>query len=180
MKTATAIVIISSLAYLLGWYLGDEMRPKIAGEHRKLIAGCAEKLALDPNLVEAVAMVESQGDPAAVSGKGAIGLLQLCPATAEELTRDLDLPRCSREDLFSPEINIRLGSYYLYSLVDKFQGDLPLALAAYNTGPNRVDRWVKQRPDLSSLELVRRCGSRETRSYVARVLAKYGHTRTRN
>lgn len=87
-----------------------------------------------PSLVKAVIQVESAGEPKAVSGKGAAGLMQLMPATAKEL---------GIADRFDPEQNVEGGSRYLQQMLDKY-GKTDIALAAYNWGPGNVDRAIKK------------------------------------
>jgi soluble lytic murein transglycosylase len=117
-----------------------------------LIEQYAELRGLDPVLVRAMIQVESGYDPAAVSRKGAMGLMQLMPATAAEL-------RVS--DPFDPESNIRGGTAYMRRLLDEFDDQLVLALAGYNAGPQAVRRYGGIPP------------YRETRDYVERVLRLY-------
>jgi len=114
-----------------------------------IIGHYAAMFALDENLVRAVIKAESDFDPRAVSSKGALGLMQLLPETAREM--DVGNP-------LNAEENIRGGSRYLRQMLDQFQGDLTLALAAYNAGPGAVRRHGGIPP------------YRETRIYVDRVL----------
>jgi soluble lytic murein transglycosylase-like protein len=107
---------------------------------------------LDPKLVRAVIQVESGYNHRARSHKGAMGLMQLMPATASLL-------RVS--DPYDPDENVRGGTQYLRNLVDRFPGRLDLAVAAYNAGPGAVERYNGIPP------------YRETRDYVQRVLALY-------
>lgn len=107
---------------------------------------------LDVNLVLSVIAAESAFDPRARSHRGAIGLMQLMPATARELGID---------DPWDPESNIRGGTRYLRQMLDRFGQDLQLALAAYNAGPGAVERNGGIPP------------YRETRNYVRRVLTRY-------
>ena len=107
-------------------------RKKIA----KAIIAVSEEYSLQPELILAVIKTESSFKPYAVSHKGACGLMQLLPSTAEEVAEELRL-KLRDEDIFNPVINIVLGSYYLNKLADQF-GDFELALTAYNMGPGRV------------------------------------------
>jgi soluble lytic murein transglycosylase-like protein len=117
-----------------------------------VIQPAAAKYGLDPNLVAAVIWAESSGDPNAVSNKGARGLMQLMPATAREL---------GVSNVLDPAQNVDGGSRYLRRMLDQHEGDLSLALAAYNAGPNAVRRYGGVPP------------YRETRDYVGRVLRVY-------
>jgi soluble lytic murein transglycosylase-like protein len=108
---------------------------------------------LDPKLVEAVIRVESAFDSRAVSDQGAMGLMQLMPGTALELGVD---------NAFDVDENLRGGTAYLRSLLDRFRGDLTLAIAGYNAGPGAVEKYQGVPP------------YRETTDYVRRVLAAYG------
>lgn len=97
---------------------------------RRLAGRCAEDYNIDEELIRAVIQVESGWNPEAVSAKGARGLMQLMPGTADML---------GVEDPFDPEQNIEGGVKYLSGLTDKYNGDIEKALAAYNAGSNRVD-----------------------------------------
>lgn len=107
---------------------------------------------LDPALLSAVIKAESDFNPDAVSRAGAIGLMQLMPKTALNM---------NIQDPFDPDENIAGGAKYLRYLLDRFNGNLPLALAAYNAGATRVERYDTLPP------------IRETRRYVKKVLRYY-------
>lgn len=102
----------------------------------------ARRYGLDPALVLAVIQVESGGYYLAVSHVGAIGLMQLIPATAEELAGKLELDWRGPDSLFDPVINVKLGTAYIKHLADRY-GDVSTALAAYNWGPTRIDRRIR-------------------------------------
>jgi soluble lytic murein transglycosylase len=108
---------------------------------------------------------ESRFSPRAVSPVGAVGLMQLMPGTADEMARQHGL--AGPLNLSAPELNLRLGTSYLKSLLDRYQGDLVEALAAYNGGPSNVERWSGADLKLSLDEI----GYPETRQFVASVLA---------
>ena len=105
-----------------------------------LIAANARANGLDPALVTALIAVESAFDPAAVSSKGAIGLMQVMPDTAERYGVVGDARRSAGQKLGEPAINVRVGSRYLRDLLKRYDDDLPLTLAAYNAGEGAVDR----------------------------------------
>jgi soluble lytic murein transglycosylase-like protein len=120
-----------------------------AGDYEPLILHHAAANGLRPDLVRAVIQVESGFNPRAVSPKGAMGLMQLMPATAAEL---------GVGNPFSPAANIKGGTLYLRRLLDKFNNNEELALAAYNAGPEAVDRYGRRVPPY-----------RETLNYVRQV-----------
>jgi hypothetical protein len=103
----------------------------------------ARRNGFDPALVLAVIQVESGGYNLAVSHVGAMGLMQLLPATAEELANRLDLDWRGPDSLFDPVLNVKLGTTYLKHLSDRY-GDMTTALAAYNWGPGRIDKRIRK------------------------------------
>lgn len=125
----------------------------VAGSFADLIEAAAEEQGIDPALLASIATVESAWDPRAVSPKGARGLLQLMPETAR---------RFGVDDVFEPAQNVRGGAAYLRWLLDRYDGDTQLALAAYNAGEGAVDRHQGVPP------------YRETRAYVAKVIRGLG------
>lgn len=116
-----------------------------------LINNTANQAGLDPALVKAVTQVESNFNPYAVSKAGAQGLMQLMPGTGAEM---------GATDLLNPAQNIKAGSQYLKTLLNKYQ-DIPKAVAAYNAGPGAVDKYHGIPPYA------------ETTQYVKKVLAAY-------
>jgi soluble lytic murein transglycosylase-like protein len=103
-----------------------------------LIERNARSQSLDPALVKAVVAVESGFDPAAVSPKGAFGLMQLLPDTAARYGVTADATRSIAQKLLDPDVNLRAGTRYLHDLVVQFADDVSLALAAYNAGEQAV------------------------------------------
>jgi Rod binding domain-containing protein len=112
----------------------------------KLISETADRHGLDPTLIAAVITQESGGNPMAVSPAGARGLMQLMPKTGDSLGVD---------DPFDPSQNIEGGTKYLKNLLDHFDGDETLALAAYNAGPSAVKRYGKVPPYAETRDYVR-------------------------
>ncbi len=111
-------------------------------KYRAEILHFSEQYGLSPILVASVINAESRFNPTAKSQKGAIGLMQVLPATAEEIAQKINIPNFSAEDLLVPEINIQIGTYYLAQLITQF-GDEKTGLCAYNSGPKTVSNWLK-------------------------------------
>ncbi len=123
---------------------------------------------LDPALIAAVIYAETKFDPR-TSPAGAEGLMQIEPATAEFLARLSGGYRFTRSDLGTPAINVAYGSYYLRYLLNHYEGDETLAVAAYNAGITNVDEWVaRARAEGRSLT-VEEIPFAQTREYVKRV-----------
>lgn len=121
-----------------------------SAEFDPTILTAAKAQSLPAALVRAVIVVESGFNPRAVSKKGAIGLMQLQPATAR---------RYGVKDIYNPEQNIRAGTHYLSDLLARFDSNLELALAAYNAGEQAVERYGRHVPPFA-----------ETQSYVPNVM----------
>jgi soluble lytic murein transglycosylase len=138
----------------------------------EIVEAAAREQGLDPRLVMAVIKCESGGRPDAVSPAGARGLMQIMPGTAARVASRMGLPAPSNEDLFDPEINVRLGCRYLADLRREF-GDDRLALAAYNAGPGNAKKWAARCPGKDGAAVVRREAFPETRAYVDRVLKEW-------
>ena len=138
-----------------------------------------DKESLPRGLVYAVMRQESGYDPDVVSPAHAVGLLQLLPETAKTLAGELRLTSADAR-LTSPPYNITLGAHYLRELLDRFKGDAPLAVGAYNGGPEAIARWLTRATGLDLDVFVERIPYKETRDYIARVignLARYGYLR---
>ena len=129
----------------------DRLATPISSSPATLLAQAARSHGVDQRLLEAVAWQESRGRMSAVSVKGALGVMQLMPATAAELGVDPT----------NPADNIRGGAMYLRRQLDRF-GSVPLALAAYNAGPGAVIRYGGVPP------------FRETRDYVSKIMGRLG------
>jgi len=122
-------------------------------------------------LLMAIARQESAMEANARSSANARGLMQLLPTTAALVARRAGMPKPSAEDLYDPGTNIALGSYHLAWLVARFDGQVPLAIAAYNAGEHRVDRWLKEADGLPMDQWIETIPFTETRNYMKNVLA---------
>lgn len=115
-------------------------------EFDKFIEREAKKNGLDANLVRSLIRQESAFNFLAKSRSGALGLMQMIPPTADEVARDLKVKGLSLpNDLFDPEKNLIFCTYYLAKLLKQFNQNVPAALAAYNAGPTRIQRWLDSR-----------------------------------
>ena len=126
---------------------------------------------IDPGLLLSVILMESRFRTDAVSEKGAIGLMQLLPSTAEELAGQLDLEWGGDARLLDPRTNITLGTFYLKSLMRTFDGDVNLALTAYNKGPGYVQR-------MQASGIMETTAANFPSSYAEKIVTRMG-TRTR-
>jgi soluble lytic murein transglycosylase-like protein len=139
----------------------------------------AAEAAVDPHLLAALVREESRFEPRASSGANARGLAQLVLPTAREVAAGLGLPAPSNEDLYRPELSLRLGAHYLGKLLRGYGGGeaaVVAAVAAYNAGELQVEAWRRTCVDpLDAAELASKITFRETREYVARVLASRAH-----
>jgi soluble lytic murein transglycosylase-like protein len=124
-----------------------------SAQYDGVISGAAKAATIQAALVRAVIVVESGFNPRAVSKKGAIGLMQLQPATAK---------RYGVKDIYDPGENVRAGAHYLSDLLTRFNSNLELALAAYNAGEEAVERYGRHVPPY-----------RETLAYVPSVMKVY-------
>lgn len=115
---------------------------------------------IEPALVNAVIRQESMFDPAAVSSAGARGLMQLMPATARQLARQVGEAYSAQRLTADPGYNVALGSRYLADQVGNFEGSYILAVAAYNAGPGRSRQWVQDYGDPGPARPTRSTGSR--------------------
>lgn len=129
----------------------------------------------EPAVSLAIMRQESNFDIGSISPSGARGLMQLMPATARLVAHRLGEPTSSDLLITDPEHNMRVGTAYLQEMLEKFDGYVPLAAAAYNAGPNRVTQWQAENGDprvgnLSMIDWIEMIPFNETRNYVQRVL----------
>lgn len=133
--------------------------------HEDIIRQQARDKGVDASLIASVIYAESRFRDQ-TSHAGARGLMQVTPATAKEIERHSGGTDFRLADLADPDINIRYGTFYLRSLLDRFDRNEVAALAAYNAGPTRVDTWGGSGLSLEEIPL------EETRGYVVEVLEK--------
>jgi len=147
----------------------------LPGQAYPLPALARAELPVPTEFALAIARQESEFNPRAVSAAGARGLMQLMPATAEEVAGKLGLPFEVNRLTHDPAYNARLGSAYLARMLAAYDGSFVMAAAAYNAGPGRVRDWVAafgdpRDPDLDAIVWIESIPFEETRNYVMRVL----------
>ena len=161
-------VIVGGVAFAISRFeFGERIREvTLPLRHDDIIRQQAEEKDLDPALVAAIIYEESRFQPR-TSPAGAEGLMQITPETASFIAENSGATTFVLDDLGNPQINISYGSFYLRYLIDRYDGDERLAIAAYNAGGTNVDAWLAEAAsdelDLEDIPFT------ETREYVADV-----------
>lgn len=164
------LIFIFILYFVLFHLLGLEtkiMRIAYPQEYAEYVTKYAEEYEVDQLLIFAIIRAESDFNPQAKSHNNAKGLMQLMDKTAIELSKQAEI------DLYDPETNIRLGTYYFSQLLEKYNHQVGIALAAYNAGMGNVNNWIERgtiQADGSDLENI---PYKETNMYVRRILNDY-------
>lgn len=174
---------IARYAYLRGWgehsiqatiigKLWNNWQERFPIVYRKLFHKFTQDKAISLSFALAIARQESALDPTVQSPSGAKGLMQLMPATAKDSAKKVALKEYKNAtQLYDPLINIQLGSYYLDYVYQLFNKNRILASAAYNAGPNRLNRWLQEiADDLDAVAFIESIPFTETRNYVKNVL----------
>ncbi len=140
-------------------------------KYQEAIARYSVQYKVDPYLIAAVIKVESDFSPEVTSPKGAVGLMQLMPETAVWSADKMGLRDFKTDYLTDPEINIKIGTWYLATLQKEFGDDLTLVLAAYNGGRGNVANWIKSGQFNGAKE--KDIPFNETRKFVMKVKKAY-------
>ena len=157
-----------------GGFAGPEFLETQPRAYDWLVVPAANRYGLDPNLLLAVMRVESAFQKHIVSYAGAVGLMQIMPRTGQLIAHALGHEDFTPADLLDPKTNLDFAAWYLASLIRRFDGRLPLAIAAYNGGPHNVRRWMQENPEGMPLDvLLERIPFSQTHRYVRRVLVYY-------
>ncbi len=174
--------VAADAASKLGWYdravyslnQGDDLHLydlRFPLARRDQIERDARAAAIDPAWAYAIIRAESAWTADAHSGADAYGLMQLLPGTAKQLAKAEKIDFTGAANLYDPDLNIRLGTRYLSDMAMRYEGSAWLASAAYNAGVDPVGRWVNARDGLEPDFFIETIPYKETREYVARVLA---------
>ncbi|WP_075185240.1 transglycosylase SLT domain-containing protein [Teredinibacter haidensis] len=176
------LLAAGELARRWGWYnkgihamisgnLWDHLTIRFPLAYEEEVYQTSDTTKVSPELLYAIARQESAFKEKAHSSAGAMGLMQLMPATASSTARRNGIKH-SKQDLYKPEHNIQLGGLYLNQLLEQYNGNRILAAAAYNAGPHRVNRWVSKNPQDVPYDIwIETIPFKETRGYVQNVLA---------
>ena len=138
------------------------------------IRAAAAEFSLDPAYVASVVLAESSFDAEAVSSAGAIGLMQIMPATGEWIAGKLD-DVFDVERLYEPSVNLRYGCWYLRFLLDRYDGDMYTASTAYHQGQGRVDQWLEDPQYSQDGRTLTAISSAVTDTYVNRIMESYAN-----
>ncbi len=159
---------IESMAAATSW---DDLAIRFPVAYQGIITQQAAETNLPPTLIFAIARQESAWEQDARSSAGAMGLMQLLPRTARATAKKAGISY-KRKDLLTPEKNIILGSRYISTLLDKYENNRITAIAAYNAGPSRVNRWLEETEENLPHDIwVEVIPFGETRKYVQNVLS---------
>lgn len=172
----TLITIAAALGDMgtAGGFGGPGFIESLPRAYEWLVVPAANRYGVDPNLLLAVMRVESAYQKHIVSYAGAVGLMQIMPRTGQLIAHALDRKGFTPADLLDPRVNLEFAAWYLSSLIRRFDGHLPLAIASYNGGPHNVRRWIQESPEEMPLDaLLERIPFTQTHRYVRKVLVHY-------
>jgi soluble lytic murein transglycosylase len=150
-------------------------------QYDKLISSVATEHQLDPMLVKAVVWRESRFDRDKVGSAGERGLMQVSPKAANEWARENKVADFKLDQLFDPKTNLEAGSWYLRRAIDHWQSEsepLPFALAEYNAGASRAQRWFKA-TGITTSEFLGNIDFPATRNYVKSILERHAFYKRR-
>ncbi|MDR2091187.1 MAG: lytic transglycosylase domain-containing protein [Clostridiales bacterium] len=169
-KIATFLIFITAAAVLVFSFGIAERAVFYPVKFKEEVLSAASAFSVDEKVIFAVIKTESGFKSGAVSGKGAVGLMQIMPSTGEYLYNKLYKnaeKKFEREMLFRADLNIELGTYYIKYLLDRFDGELDWALAAYNAGEGNAAAWRGAGISIGGLPY------KETREYIVKFKRAY-------
>lgn len=168
------VLILLCAISLLGWkiWTSDEVQMRFVymWPYQGEILEYSDKNKIDPFLVAAVIKNESNFDRKAVSGVGAIGLMQIMPDTGEWIAKQMGIKKFDVQDLYSANVNIRLGCWYLGELEYEFQRNWVLMMIAYNAGRGNTKAWMQESAWDYDFNRIEDIPYSDTREYVKKVL----------
>ena len=175
-KVRVWVIVLLTTVLALVWYANDNRwlkQRRYPLNYEDLIEKYAVKYSVDPYLAASVIWVESRFLPEAISPQDARGLMQILPTTAQWASVRMGLEDYQEEQLFEPEINIEIGTWYLSFLNSQFPDNRDLVLASYNGGIGNVLKWLDNREYSSDGKQLDHIPFPETRNYVTKVQEVY-------
>lgn len=173
LRFGLAVVVALVVSSFVGWCTAHRVHQgridASLASLQPLIQQNAMRTGLSPTLISDVIRAESGGDPKAVSRVGAKGLMQILPAAEEDAIKRLNLPDNLKGDLFDPKYNLLIGTTYLQHMVERFDGDEYLAVAAYHMGPTRIKKLQREHPQMTGRQIIDEFAGPQTKAYVKRV-----------
>lgn len=160
------IILFGFLIYYLFYINIDIKKARFPIKYEEVVTKYAKEYDLDPFMIYSIIKVESSFDERAESNKGAKGLMQITSSTGEWIAEKLNIEGFKSDDLFTPEINIRLGTWYFGYLTEKFDGNINLAIAAYNAGPGNVQNWLNNKETSKSGNELNKIPYKETENHI--------------
>ena len=177
LRILAALVIAAALIAVCATLFGnsDRLLKRYPVAYQAEIRAAAEQFSLDPAYVASVVLAESSYDAQAVSSAGAMGLMQIMPATGEWIAGKLEDEPFDVQRLYQPEVNLRYGCWYLRFLLDRYDGDMYTASTAYHQGQGRVDQWLEDPQYSQDGRTLTAISSAVTDTYVNRIMESYAH-----
>ena len=175
-KKGRNLILILVIVILVALFCAEPIKQQITKsvykkEYSEYVTKYAEQYGVEENLIYALIKAESNFNPDAVSHQNAKGLMQLMQSTAEDLAKRSKV-NLDNENILEPEVNIQLGTFYIASLLKKYEC-VEIALAAYNAGSGNVDKWISSgtiKADGSDIENI---PYKETNTYVRKIMRDY-------
>lgn len=169
-KRLTVLVSSIFLVLIIGIVLISTIYPT---GYRGAIVKYSREYQIDPYLIASIINVESKYDKYAISHKEARGLMQIGPQTGEWASEVLGIDNYNEDILFDPDVNIRIGTWYVDRLFKEFDGNLDLVLAAYNAGSGNVSKWLENEEYCSDGRTLDNIPFKETEQYIIRMKNSY-------
>ena len=171
LKFFIVLVVISTILFVIFKNKNTIMKMFYIIKYREFVEKYSKEYDVDEYLIYACIKAESNFNEKAESKKGAKGLMQLMDSTSQEIAKGLNMT-IDNDDLFEPEINIKLGTKYISKMLQKYE-NTQLALAAYNAGSGNVDSWINSGKIESDGSNVENIPFKETNNYVRKILKDY-------
>lgn len=171
-------VLVVAIFIILTFYILKGLLPNLIKniypmKYESIISQYTMEYGLDFYLVAAIIKVESNYDRLAISNKGAIGLMQIKPSTGKWIAEQIGIKDFDEEMLYEPEINIKMGCWYLNYLLRYYKGNIQLALAAYNGGLGNVNKWLMNKDYSDDGASLKSIPFEETNAYMKKINRTY-------